>query len=53
MLSFVAVHPTREVTRNLAIDPGLAEVAAQLDPDQPPRSRTRHCTRASSTCTSW
>ena len=36
MLSFVAVHPTRDVTRNLAIDPGLAEVAAQLDPDHAP-----------------
>ncbi|HEY3633898.1 MAG TPA: SAM-dependent methyltransferase [Caldimonas sp.] len=35
ILSFVAVHPTRDVTRNVGIDPGLAEIAAQLDPGHP------------------
>ncbi|HEV7577823.1 MAG TPA: SAM-dependent methyltransferase [Caldimonas sp.] len=31
-LSFVASHPTRDVTRNLAVDAGIAEIAALLDP---------------------
>jgi hypothetical protein len=35
-LSFVATHATRDVTRNRAIDDGLAEIAALLDPDHAP-----------------
>ncbi|HEY2559026.1 MAG TPA: SAM-dependent methyltransferase [Caldimonas sp.] len=31
-LSFVAAHATRDVTRNLAVDDGLAAVAGYLDP---------------------
>ncbi|MEO5843901.1 MAG: SAM-dependent methyltransferase [Caldimonas sp.] len=31
-LSFVSEHATRDVTRNLAVDDGLAEVAGLLDP---------------------
>ncbi|MEO8310995.1 MAG: SAM-dependent methyltransferase [Caldimonas sp.] len=31
-LSFVSEHTTRDVTRNLPVDDGLAEVAALLDP---------------------
>jgi len=35
-LSFVATHATRDVTRNLGVDEGLAEVAASLRPDHSP-----------------
>ncbi len=35
-LSFVETHATRDVTRNLAIDEGLAAVAAMLDPASRP-----------------
>ena len=35
-LSFVATHATRDVTRNRAIDDGLAEIAALLDPGRSP-----------------
>jgi SAM-dependent methyltransferase len=35
MLSFVAIHPTRDVTRNVGIESGLAEIVAQLDPAHP------------------
>ena len=34
-LSFVASHATRDLTRNLAVEAGLAELAALLDPAQP------------------
>jgi len=36
VLSFVATHATRDVTRNLGVDDGLAEVAALLRPDHSP-----------------
>ncbi|HSC65704.1 MAG TPA: SAM-dependent methyltransferase [Caldimonas sp.] len=32
-LSFVASHATRDVTRNVGVDEGLAEIAASLGPD--------------------
>jgi len=32
-LSFVATHATRDVTRNLGVDAGIAEIAALLGPD--------------------
>ena len=35
-LSFVATHATRDVTRNLGVDDGIAEIAASLDPDHAP-----------------
>jgi len=35
-LSFVATHATRDVTRNLGVDGGIAEIAALLAPDQLP-----------------
>src|SRR5919107_3791580 len=34
VLSFVATHATRAVTRNLPIDAGLAAVAGHLDPSR-------------------
>jgi hypothetical protein len=34
-LSFVASHATRDVTRNLSIDDGLAALADALDPERP------------------
>jgi SAM-dependent methyltransferase len=36
MLSFVATHATRDVTRNLGVDDGIAEIAASLRPDHSP-----------------
>jgi len=36
VLSFVATHATRDVTRNLGVDDGLAEVVALLRPDHSP-----------------
>jgi hypothetical protein len=35
-LSFVATHATRDVTRNLGVDDGIAEIAASLAPDHSP-----------------
>jgi len=35
-LSFVATHATRDVTRNLGVDDGIAEIAASLGPDHTP-----------------
>jgi len=35
-LSFVAAHPTRDVTTNLPVDAGIAAVAAFLDPGHAP-----------------
>jgi len=35
-LSFVATHATRDVTRNLGVDDGIAEIAALLAPDHAP-----------------
>jgi len=35
-LSFVATHATRDVTRNLGVDDGIAEIAASLGPDHSP-----------------
>ena len=35
-LSFVATHATRDVTRNLGVDDGIAEIAASLRPDHSP-----------------
>ena len=41
-LSFVATHATRDVTRNLGVDEGLAEIAASLRPG--PASAFAHAT---------
>ena len=35
-LSFVATHATRDVTRNLGVEDGIAEIAASLRPDHTP-----------------
>jgi hypothetical protein len=34
-LSFVATHATRDVSRNLGVEAGIAEIAALLGPDHP------------------
>src|SRR4051812_21017472 len=35
-LSFVAIHATRDTTRNLVLDDGIAEIAAMLRPGHSP-----------------